>query len=241
MKEYAIAIQARTTSKRFPNKVLQMIGDKTVLEHVLSACRESASYINRHTHRTGVAVYVFLLVPSSDILMNKEYHGVKIIGGSENDVLSRYVSILKKKELSGIVRITADCPLIQPSIITKILKLGEKGEYDFISNAMPEYRTFLDGLDCEYMSPKLLRWLDENAKGKDREHVTSLAVWSPPKWAKIGHIFNNIDFFSLDFKLSIDTPEDLERVRKIYLEVQNKMQKWEQLNGASTINRFWSA
>ncbi len=232
-----IGIQARTTSTRFPQKVLQHFGGKCIVDHVIDSCRKSNRYINRHTHRTGVKTQVHLLIPYNDGKLSIQRPGVNIIEGPENDVLSRYAKMQEQHPADFAVRITADCPLIKSSLISKAIMIAIKGQYDFVSNAMPEYRTFFDGTDVEVISTKLLKWLDSTArKEEDREHVMARLAEKVPPWATMGHIFNQIDLSEL--KLSVDIKEDLENVEKHFNSVEQKIKAWGDRHGHNSCHRF---
>lgn len=135
-----------------------------------------------------------------------------------------------------ICRITADCPLVPSYMITKMIMAAVKGPWDFVSNAMPGYRTYPDGCDVEVMSEKLLSWVNENARGSQREHVTNLLWSNMPQWATLAHMFNNIDLS--DLKFSVDTEEDLEKVKKTYESVQSKVDHWSNRHGSQSVHRF---
>jgi spore coat polysaccharide biosynthesis protein SpsF (cytidylyltransferase family) len=134
------------------------------------------------------------------------------------------------------VRITADCPLLRSALITKAINISVRGQYDFVSNAMPKFRTFYDGCDVEVISSKLLDWLDQTARGSDREHVMSQLANNVPPWAQLGHIFNRVDTSFL--KLSVDTEEDLKNVEEHFNSVEKKIQEWGNTHGHNTCHRF---
>lgn len=223
--QVSIGIQARSTSKRFPGKVFEMIGPKMLLQHVIDACKSSAAYLNNFTHRTRIRVDVFLLVPKDDEEIKRAFRGkLPIIDGSEDDVLERYKKMLEMSNADFVVRITGDCPLIKPSIITKHINAAVQNKYAYCANVDEECRTSLDGYDCEVISSELLSWLHEFANGVDREHVTTLVRKSPPEWARnsIGYIVDDRD--QSNIKLSVDTKEDLENVRSEYEKRDDKYQ-----------------
>lgn len=213
-----IGIQARSTSSRFPRKSFAMLGDKPLLQHVIDACQKSAVYENKFSIKKGTLVKVCVLVPYGDEI-SKSFRA-NIIEGPEDDVLTRYVMAAEKTNADYIVRITADCPLIPPFLISKHITAAVMNKHDYLSNVDERIRTNFDGLDCEVISKEALAWLNENATDpKDREHVTTKFRREPPKWANVGHVVGYADFS--DVKLSVDTPEDLERVRKHYDKIQN--------------------
>lgn len=232
-----IAIQARSTSKRFPRKVFELIGGKPLLNHVIDSCDRAAKYMNNHMHSTRIMVKVALLIPFGDDIGPAFRGRAMIHEGPEHDVLARYASAVERFDADYIVRVTGDCPLIPSYLITKHIKTAKIGGYSYVSNVDEEARTAADGTDCEVISRDLMAWLSENAKDpKDREHVTTLARRSPPEWAKIAHVIGHLDLSSL--KLSVDTPEDLERVREAYERVKTAQANAERLHGKASVHRF---
>lgn len=234
-----IGIQARSTSHRFPRKVFQKIGEKMMISHVLEACERSARYMNGQMGQNKTVTEVALLVPYKDELVGALYRrrGLSIIEGPEDDVLARYVMAARKLEADYIVRVTGDCPLIPPYLITKHVTTARMNGYDYLSNVDDTARTAADGTDCEVISRKLLEWLDVNATDKaDREHVTTLARRAPPEWASTGHVIGHLNLSGL--KLSVDTEEDLERVRGEYEKLQNAIHSAEAKNGKQSVHRF---
>lgn len=110
------------------------------------------------------------------------------------------------------MRITSDCPLLPPFIISKHIIIADKYEYDYVSNVHPKVRMAPDGWDCEVISAEMLEWANKNAKTEaDREHVTTYIRDHPPRWAKVANVLGHAEFSHL--KLSVDTQEDLEFVR----------------------------
>ncbi len=211
-KRVLIGIQARSTSKRFPRKVFEKIGTHTMLGHVAHAAKKAAKYLNTRINER-LDVSVALLVPFGDEIATRGAYGTEVIQGPEDDVLARYVTAAQKKKADYIVRITADCPLIPPFIISKHVMIAVENSYDYLSNVWEGFRTAPDGFDCEVMSLQLLTYLDKYAEpGPQREHVTILARTDPPRASKHGC---TVSYLHLpDLKLSVDTPEDLERVRR---------------------------
>lgn len=240
MAEYenvVIGIQARSTSIRFPRKSQALLGGRPMIEHVLEAANRAAKYINRHSHKTFIQVNVALLVPRGDELADTYRKRTIVVEGADGDVLSRYVAAMDRLNADYMVRVTGDCPLIPPYLISKHIKTALQNRYDYVSNVDADSRTACDGNDCEVMSRKMLRYLSETATDPhDREHVTALARHAPPSWARIGHVVGFL--YLTDLKLSVDTPEDLERVRAQYDRIQRAIQQAEAKHGPDSIHRF---
>jgi len=211
-----IGIQCRTNSARLPGKALMVVGNKTIIQHVIDACKESSAFLNRRGTRYSIYANVALLVPKNDNdLIDAVKHSVdRIYEGSENDVLSRYVLACNStKDITHIVRITGDCLYIPSHVISRHIKYALKKKADYCTNVLE--RCNPEGWDCEVLSTRLVHWLDENAvEGRDREHVTSLIPTAikggffPPRF-KVCNSTDSIDLSHI--KTSIDTPEDLDR------------------------------
>lgn len=237
VKNIVIGIQARSTSTRFPQKVFEVIGEKTILQHVIDSCRASAAYINQHSIKSRMYSKVFLLIPYEDQIKVRFRGSCSMQEGPAHDVLSRYAELAVKQDADYIVRITADCPLIPPFLITKAINTATQNQYDYASNVDERVRTAIDGHDVEVISKRAMAWLDENARNEsDREHVTTFLRRSPPSWLKVGHIVGYVDQSSL--KLSVDTPEDLERVREQYEKIKSVMEAGEAISGRGSVHRF---
>lgn len=232
-----IGIQARSTSKRYPRKVFETIAGKPMINHVIDACNRTALYLNRFTHTTKTMVSIALLVPEGDELASVFKKHYIVVEGSEDDVLSRYALASKKLGADYMVRVTGDCPMIPAYLITKHIKTAIMNNFDYLSNVDPDFRLSADGTDCEVMSARMLEHLHLTAKpGPEREHVTLLARSNPPDWAKIGHVIGYKDESTL--KISVDTPEDLERVRWQYDRIQSAVERAEKKHGKGSVHRF---
>lgn len=219
-----IAIQARSNSSRFPQKIFQTIGKKMVLQHVIDQALSAKHYAERPNRKLTMKCEVAVLHPESDTQIPTLFRGkgATLISGSEGDVLSRYVKAQKITNADYIVRLTSDCPLILDFIISKHINTAVINSFDYVSNVDESCRLVFDGMDCEIMSKRALEWLDENAEmGPHREHVTTLIREKRPQHLKHGFISSKLD--SSNMKLSLDTPEDLERIRKYYHERDFKL------------------
>jgi UDP-2,4-diacetamido-2,4,6-trideoxy-beta-L-altropyranose hydrolase len=160
----AIIVQARYGSTRLPGKVLKLLAGKTVLEHVLTRCRSVA----------GVDAVVCATTdkPADDpIAAEAARLGVTVFRGDESDVLDRYLGAARLVEADIIMRVTSDCPLIDPAVCAAVLALRAATGADYASNNMP--RLFPHGLDCEAFTRHGLELAAASATDPyDREHVT---------------------------------------------------------------------
>jgi spore coat polysaccharide biosynthesis protein SpsF len=168
MKKVVIISQARTGSTRLPKKVLKKIGNITMLEI--------------HLERVLMVKYASEIILATtdnekdDIIeLIGQRKGVKVYRGSENDVLDRYYQAAKMSNADVIVRITSDCPLIDPKLIDNLIQEHLKNKKDFTSNIIDRF--FPDGLDIEIFNFENLEkaWLEAN-NPIDREHVT-FYIW----------------------------------------------------------------
>lgn len=142
MKVIAI-IQARMGSTRLPNKVMKPIGDLSLIGLLIARLSRSKK-INQIIVATSVDKNNQPLVKHVNSL------GVDCFQGSEEDVLQRYQNAAKKYNADIVVRITGDCPLIDVSLVDKVITSFESSDNDYVSNNYPA--TFPDGLDVEVFS-----------------------------------------------------------------------------------------
>jgi spore coat polysaccharide biosynthesis protein SpsF (cytidylyltransferase family) len=220
MPEVLIAIQARSGSKRLPGKSLRIIDDQIMAGHVFNTAQLSASYVNRASGSTNITAKTCLVVPKDDPLKD-HFDERDVIEGPEDNVLERYRIAYEKYSPDYIVRLTGDCPLIIPTIITKHITASIGINLDYCSNAYEDMRTFVDGYDVEIISARAFEWLVDNATSSfDQEHVTTLLRREKPRWARFGVVLAHIDL--ADIKLSVDTLEDFETVTRKKTSLDNK-------------------
>jgi spore coat polysaccharide biosynthesis protein SpsF len=222
MKKVLIGIQARSTSTRLPGKINEIIGKKTVLQHVLDACNKAAYFLSNEKARNPVECSVALLIPKGDPI-GPIYKGkVTIFEGSEDDVLSRYFDAAVITDSDYVVRITSDCVFIPPHIISRSVQIAVNNDLDYVENVSEDIRTSPDGFDAETLSRKALVWLNKNSTTKEeREHCTIAIRKKNPVEIRRAHIVNYFDASSI--KISIDTPADLEQCRREYDKMQRAL------------------
>lgn len=198
-------IQARTGSTRLPEKVLLDLEGKTVLEHVVE--RVSAS---KNIH--DVVVATTINKEDLEIVKICSNLGISVYCGSEEDVLDRYYQVARLFKVDHIVRITSDCPMIDPKIIDDVINLHLQENADYTTNTLNE--TYPDGQDVEVITFDALKKAWKNADlASEREHVAPYIRFKP-------HIFKHS---SLDYKQNLsqkrwtlDNREDYELINKIY-------------------------
>lgn len=203
MKASAI-IQARFNATRLPGKVMMKIMGKTILEYVVERVRQA-----RNIDRIIVAT-----TAGKDDLpiagLAKDL-GVAVFRGQEDDVLDRYYNAARSYRLKDIARITADCPLIDPAIIDRIVGRYFESGADYCSNILVE--TFPDGQDLEVFKWDALADAWKNAKlPSEREHVTPY-IKKNPKRFKLVSVENETDLS--DRRWTLDRSEDFEFIKAI--------------------------
>jgi spore coat polysaccharide biosynthesis protein SpsF len=198
----AVVVQARTGSTRLPGKVLKTIGTRTVLEEVLERCRRIPG--------PDVVICAIPEGPRDDALIAlAEGSGAVVVRGSETDVLGRYARAAATVGAKIVMRITSDCPLIDPEICGALLRLLISEAADYASNA-----SYPHGLDCEAFTVAALAEAAEKAtKVYDREHVTP--------WLIRARHLKRVNLHSGDphlarLRWTLDYPEDLAFVRAVF-------------------------
>ena len=204
-------VQARLTSTRFPNKVIKKIGKFTIIELIYKRLKLS-EYLDD----------IVFTIPDNSENKNLELFLIKkkidYIKGSENNVASRYLKAAKKYNTNIIVRITSDCPLVDPKILDKMVKVYNKSNIDYLTNIKDtttgnKKYYYPDGLDIEIFSTASFKKSYHKINSKyDKEHVTTFIRKS--SLFKKSYIKMSQDFRKL--KLSVDTKENLKDIRKIY-------------------------
>ncbi|MDD5618330.1 MAG: NTP transferase domain-containing protein, partial [Candidatus Omnitrophica bacterium] len=205
-KRIGIILQARMSSTRLPGKVILSLEGKPVLQHIIERLKNCKNVDE-----------IILATTTKDIdteLVNiAERANVKVFRGSEEGVLSRYFYAALNNNLDVIVRITSDCPFIDPDIIDDMVAIyKENTGIDYLSNTIK--RTFPRGLDVEIFNLySLISAFKFSAKFYEREHVTPYIYEHPLK-------FYLEQYSSLEdnsqYRLTLDTQEDLILIRKIY-------------------------
>lgn len=197
----AAIIQARMDSTRLPRKVMRVINGRPMLSYMLERVL-AAKNIDR--------VVVATSVEPSDNPIVEFCQGEKITcyRGSLDDVLDRYYQTALKLKCDIVVRLTADCPLIDPMVIDTVIDIYQSNNYDFVANTVPPGGTFPEGMDVEVFSFELLeRAWREARKPSEREHVT-FYFWKNPQLLSI-YRYDLPENFS-KYRLTVDYYEDFE-------------------------------
>jgi len=197
-------IQARMGSSRLPGKVLMKSGNgMPLLYHVINQLRHCSKVKN-------LVIATTTNQEDDEIEKFADNNSVNVFRGSEKDVLDRYFQCAKKYSFSTIVRITSDCPLIDPQIVDKVIERFFSGNYDYATNTL--IRTFPIGTDAEVFSFSALETAWKNAQlPSEREHVTP-------------HLRNKGNFKTINvendpnisnLRLTVDRIEDFELINEI--------------------------
>lgn len=149
-------------SSRFPGKVLAPLAGKVLLSWVVESIQKSK------------LVHLSIVATGDDSSNDPvaewcSQNDVRCFRGSESDVLSRYYGAAKEFKADVVVRITADCPLLDSTVIDQVLYPVLSGEYDYSSNVSPA--SWPDGLDCEAFTFSTLEIAHQNAKKRVKESM----------------------------------------------------------------------
>ena len=199
-------------STRLPGKALADLAGKPVLWHVAQRVRRA---------RTVDEVVVATSTSSSDdpLVEFCTRTGIPCFRGSEKDVLDRVYQAASEHRADVVVRMTGDCPLIDPDVIDRVQEAYAGGDYDYVSNVI--HYTYPDGLDVEAIGmTALARAWREAVKPSEREHVTTYVRFSDQ--FRTLNLAHEPDLSPLGHRWSIDEPGDLDLVRRIYAELADK-------------------
>ncbi|MCK6562678.1 glycosyltransferase family protein [candidate division KSB1 bacterium] len=200
-----VILQARMGSTRLPGKVLRLAAGRPVLEWCLLRLAES-----QQCRRVIVATST---LPQDDaIAAFCDQRQVPCFRGSENDVLQRYYEAMRRFHVDPVIRVTADCPLIDAHVLDAMLPAYFARQADYLSNTLT--RTFPRGYDLEIFSFAALQTAQQQAQqAYEREHVTPF-IYQHPQLFKLAGYENDFDASAL--RVTVDTPEDLLVVDRIY-------------------------
>jgi len=221
MSRVVAIIQARMSSTRLPGKVLMDIAGMPMLAR-------SVRRLSRAKSLSEVVVATTIEKSDDPIVEQCEINGWKYFRGSQEDVLDRYHSAAALFKADSVVRITSDCPLIDPGVVDAVLDEYFKweGDVDYLSNMIPR-RTYPRGLDTEVFTFDALdlAWKQDTDPSL-REHVTQY-ILRHPEIFRIRGIMNDIDYSSM--RWTVDTPEDLRFVRTVLENFQNDQFTWKEI------------
>ncbi len=217
-------VQARMGSQRLPGKVIKPILDKPMILYTLNRLNKS-KYIDEIILATSKENKEQPLVN----VVEKE--GFKVFRGEENNVLKRYKDTVDKFDGDIIIRVTGDCPLIDPIIVDNVITYFKMNNFDYVRLDIPN--SFIRGFDVEIFSKESLykvyntvNSLEDTYEKKGftkenyLEHVT-LYMYNHRDMFKVGYVKGE-DFYNKAYRICVDTKEDFELVSNIYEYFKNE-------------------
>jgi len=208
-------IQARNKSSRLPGKVLMTIGDKPMLAHVINRVRLA--------HSIDEVIVATTDESADDIIADLcQEMGTAVFRGKQYDVLDRVYQAVQPYQPDVVVRLTADCPLLDPQLIDDVVHLLVDNKLDFAANRLPPpwKRSFPIGLDVEVCTfAGLQRAWREASKKYEREHVMPYFYDEEGRF-NIAVLQTEPDYGHL--RWTVDTQVDLDLIREIYSRIVDK-------------------
>ena len=203
-------------STRLPGKILLPIVGMTLLERVIDRARRASTIdevVVATTHQ-----------PADDEIVELGARaGFAVERGNEDDLLDRYVGAARAHRADVVVRVTSDCPLLDPGVMDRIVNEGRALEADYASNVI-EPRTWPRGLDAEAVTMDALeRAWREDARPDWREHVTPYFYRNPERF-RLHAVYADEDYSG--HRWCVDTPEDLDLITRIYGELGRDAFDW---------------
>lgn len=200
-----VIVQARMGASRLPGKPLLQVMGRPLLSYLIER-------LNRCQKISSVAIATSVLPKDDPIAELTTKEGAALIRGDETDVLSRYLLAAQKLNASSIIRITADCPLMDPDVVDRASELFMTSEVDYVSNT--QVRTFPRGLDVEVFSREVLEQMAKEAKDpQEREHVTLYLHHHAPQFQMKNFAYSED---ASRYRFTVDTEEDFELIRKLF-------------------------
>lgn len=200
-----IIVQARMGSTRLPGKVLMSLAGEPMLTRLVAR-------LKRVKRADGLLVATTINPSDDSIARLCAKLGVVCYRGSEQDVLSRYAEAARLCGADVVVRITSDCPLIDPALIDQVIAVYEEGGCDYVSNMLPP--TWPYGMAVEVFSAVALAQAHAEATlAAEREHVTPFLYWRPERY-RLRNVASPNDLSH--HRWTVDTPEDYTLVQKLY-------------------------
>jgi spore coat polysaccharide biosynthesis protein SpsF (cytidylyltransferase family) len=197
-------IQARTSSKRFPKKVLHLIKGRPLIQHVIERVKKSKSV-------KDIIVATSKNKSDDSLISFLKKNKTNYFRGSLHNVASRFLQIAKIKNKKYFIRISGDSPLISPKIINQIIKLHKKNpKYDLITNIFP--RSFPHGQSVEIIKTSILKNNIKKMNKSELEHVTQFFYINYPKFL-IKNFMSTRKNEAI--KLAVDTRADLKNIIKL--------------------------
>ncbi len=203
-----VLIQTRLKSTRLPNKALEKLGNRTLIEQIVRRCKAAT-----------IPNLVAVCCPDEDVEEFFIHTGIIAYGGPEKDLYKRLLDTAKKLDLTHFVRATGDNPFVCPTLIDSICWRVKQDQYPVIVNW--QRRTWPDGWDLEAYN---VEWLEEYGKKTlpetEREYFAQYIVEHEPQ--AVHNVANAINL-SLKYRLTVDWPEDLKMANIVYKEMGDQV------------------
>ena len=205
-------IQARCGSSRLPGKVLMDIAGHPMFSRVVQRTRQARML-------TEVVLATSTEQRDEPLVTLAAQLDVPVFRGSEGDVLDRFVGAAQAFNADLVVRLTADCPLLDCAVIDRVVQVFQESKgIDYVSNTLE--RTYPRGLDTEVFAREaLVRAHLEARSPYDREHVTPY-IYRHPELFSLRNVIHSSDLSA--YRLTVDEAADLEMVRQIYQHFQDQ-------------------
>jgi len=213
-------IQARMDSTRLPGKVLKNLDSETsCLDFILNQLKNAID-------KENIVIATTKLGTDDKIENFAKKNKINFFRGESSNVLDRYYNCAKKFSMKNIIRITSDCPLIDPNIILKLIEIMNSDNFDYVSNVLT--RTFPIGLDVEIFRFSALERAWKNANlPSEKEHVTPYMKKNPTMF-KLHNYENSID--KSNIRLTLDTAEDLNLIKTVVSRISSRPILFEEIN-----------
>jgi spore coat polysaccharide biosynthesis protein SpsF len=192
-------------STRLPGKVMRDVAGRPMIDRVVERARRIPGV-------DDTVVATSTRDTEAPLVEHLNERGVPVVRGPEQDVLARYLQAIEAYGATDVVRVTADCPLLMPSVSGRVVTTYADTECDYASNTIE--RTYPRGLDTEVLSADVLRRADQEATAPaDREHVTRYVRQRPDRFV-LQPVTGDADHS--DLRWTVDEEDDLKLVRRIY-------------------------
>ena len=199
-----LIVSARMGSSRLPGKTLMPVGDRSLLGLMLERLQGSA-------WAEGLVLATSREEQDDPLVPESERYGVRCFRGSESDVLSRVCEAARTFGFDVVVRLTGDCPLVDPAVVDRCVRVYAEGNHDLVTTKF----NFPQGIDCEVVSRDLLeRILTWSEDRRDREHVT-LYLWNHRDRFRGLSVPAPKGLDRPDCVLTVDEEDDLARLRAV--------------------------
>jgi spore coat polysaccharide biosynthesis protein SpsF len=224
-------IQARMGSSRLPGKVLERFDGETALGHCVARALVSSAI-------DAIVVATTELPADDAIAALCTDRGWTLFRGNEHDVLDRYYHAARAANADTVVRLTADCPLMDPTVLTALVERFVEDRADYASTSYPR-RTFPLGISAEVMTRAALEWAwRDDDDPAWREHVTPF-IYRHPERFRLSGFGCEADY--TQYRWTLDTPEDAQVIRAIFDHFHGRAFGWRDVLAAAEAHPEWQA